>query len=289
MSEQPITFWLTGGAFADFNDMWFRSIGNTLVGTMYLNAFFPIIEALGYWALRILFRFLDKGCSCDKYKTKKTSIQSYIDTYTGPIYLMHYKYSALLNIVFVTFMYGLGMPVLFPIAILSFVIMYAQEKMMLYYGYRVPPMYDERLSQTVLNQLQWAPILLCLFGYWMVSNQQLLSNSHLVPRATTDDVANSTHTMGTIFSNRGWEGSNWVLLFTFIVLMFILFGGNWIGKKIENCFPNFAIGDIQLDEDIDVYWASLDDEDRKWSVREEENSRDALAMPMMTNKQFQTL
>ena len=47
---------------------------------------------------------------------------------------------------------------------------------MLYYGYRVPPMYDERLSQTVLNQLQFAPLLMMSFGYWMASSMQLLSN-----------------------------------------------------------------------------------------------------------------
>ena len=37
---------------------------------------------------------------------------------------MHYKYSTLLNVVFVTMMYGLGMPILFPIACLSMVILY---------------------------------------------------------------------------------------------------------------------------------------------------------------------
>ncbi len=124
MSEQPITFWLDGGQFSDFDQMWFRSIGNTIIGTMYFNAFFPVLESLGYLGLRLLFRIMDRGCSCDKYKTKKTSIQSYLDTYTGPVYLMHYKYSTLLNIVFVTFMYGLGMPILFPIACLSCVILY---------------------------------------------------------------------------------------------------------------------------------------------------------------------
>ena len=171
LSEQPITFWLDGGQFSDFNTAWFRSIGNTIVSTMYINAFFPVLEALAYWGLRLLFRIMDRGCSCDKYKTKRTSIQGYLDTYTGPIYLMHYKYSAMLNIIFVTMMYGLGMPILFPIAMLSFVILYFQEKLMLYYGYRVPPMYDERLSQNVLTRLQTAPILMMLFGYWMASNQ----------------------------------------------------------------------------------------------------------------------
>lgn len=132
--------------------MWFRSIGDTICGTMFFNAFFPLLEALGYFSLRIFFRILDRGCcSCNRYKTKKTSIQAFIDCYTGPEYLMHYKYSTLLNIVFVTFMYGLGMPILFPIACFSFILLYLQEKLMLYYGYRVPPMYDERLSETVLN------------------------------------------------------------------------------------------------------------------------------------------
>ena len=74
MSEQPITFWLDGGQFSDFDQMWFRSIGNTIIGTMYFNAFFPVLESLGYLGLRLLFRIMDRGCSCDKYKTKKTSI-----------------------------------------------------------------------------------------------------------------------------------------------------------------------------------------------------------------------
>ena len=41
---------------------------------------------------------------------------------------------------------------------------------MLYYGYRVPPMYDERLSQNVLDRLQTAPILFLIFGYWMAGS-----------------------------------------------------------------------------------------------------------------------
>ena len=50
-----------------------------------------------------------------------------------------------------------------------------------------------------------------------------------------------------------------------------------------------AIGDIELNEDIDNYWASLDDEDRKWSQREEENSKTALNMPLLTDNMYQTM
>jgi len=59
---------------------------------------------------------------------------------------MHFKYAALLNIVFVTMLFGFGIPILFPIAAAAIFILYLVEKSMLFYAYRLPPMYDERLS-----------------------------------------------------------------------------------------------------------------------------------------------
>jgi len=131
----------------------------------------PIIEAFMFFGLRFLGRYCDRGFSSDPYTTKKTSIQAYISTYSGPVYLMHYKYSALLNIIFTTFAYGFGIPILFPIAAGAIFILYIVEKTMLYYAYSLPPMYDERLSQSVLKQLYYAPLFLLGFGYWMASNK----------------------------------------------------------------------------------------------------------------------
>ena len=48
---------------------------------------------------------------------------------------MHYKYSMMLNTIFVTFMYGFGLPMLFPVAVLAMVVLYFVEKTMLYYVY----------------------------------------------------------------------------------------------------------------------------------------------------------
>ena len=62
------------------------------------------------------------------YKTRKTQIFDYIDLYSGPEYIIHYKQAQVLNIVFVTMMYGLGMPILFPIAFISLFIIYATER-----------------------------------------------------------------------------------------------------------------------------------------------------------------
>jgi len=44
----------------------------------------------------------------------------YRDLYSGPDYVIHFKYSGILNTMYITMMYGLGMPLLFPIAAFTF-------------------------------------------------------------------------------------------------------------------------------------------------------------------------
>jgi hypothetical protein len=161
---------------------------------MIFNAFYPIIDFGIFWCMRSTFRILDRPWfSFNKTKTKKTSIQGYMDIYLGPTYFMHYKYSTVLNICFVTFMYGFGMPILFPVSVVSFIVLYFIEKSMLYYSYRTPPMYDERLSDSVLNKLRVAPIFCLAFGYWMASSKQLLSNDYLYPIAADMETRNTDH------------------------------------------------------------------------------------------------
>lgn len=182
LREQPITLFFKWGDNGDFNPSFYKTAGNALVSTMIFNAYYPIIEFLMYWGMRVLFRVLDRGfCTCSSFVTKKTSIKGYTDLYLGPVYYMHYKYSTVMNICFVTMMFGLGLPILFPIAIASFFVLYFLEKLMLYYCYRMPPMYDERLSDSVVNKLRWAPCFFLAFGYWMASSNQLISNDYLFP------------------------------------------------------------------------------------------------------------
>ena len=108
---------------------------------------------------------------------------------------MHFKYAALMNMIFVTLTYGFGIPILYPICCIGIFILYLVEKTMLYYAYRLPPMYDERLSQSVINTLYYAPLFLLSFGFWMASNQQLLSNDNLAPKDRMSDPDLTGHTL----------------------------------------------------------------------------------------------
>jgi len=97
----------------------------------------------------------------------------------GTRQIMHFKYSAILNSVFVTFMFGFGIPILFPICAVTLFVTYLIEQSSFYYSYKLPPMYDELLSQTVLDTCMFAPLFYLGFGYWMASSRQLISNDSL--------------------------------------------------------------------------------------------------------------
>jgi len=86
---------------------------------------------------------------------------------------MHFKYSGILNIVFLTFCFGPGMPLLLPIATSSFLILYCLENYMLHYVNKTPPNYDNKLNDEFLLKIKWAPIYMLSFGYWMTTNPQL--------------------------------------------------------------------------------------------------------------------
>lgn len=289
MTEQPISFGLAG-PISDFNSNWFRITGNTLVSTMIFNAYYPILEFFMYYGMRLFFRLLDSGWGLEKYRTKQTSIQGYIDIRAGPAYLMHFKYSTILNSIFVTFMFGFGIPILFPITAVTFFIIYVIEKASFYYSYRLPPSYDERLSQAVLSTCMWAPLFYLGFGYWMASSKQLTSNDYLQGIETASDVFESQHLMQSVFTPEGWKAPAWPMLLAFIGVTGIVLFGGILMEQFEKCIPYLKIGDLVLDEDIDNYWIAIDDNDREWSIKEEENVRNNLGgIKIMTDCSFKKL
>jgi hypothetical protein len=66
---------------------------------MVLTAFMPYIELMISIILKQIFRILDRG-SCGgvnpNKSTKKTYRQEFIDLYSGPEYLIHFKYSTII-------------------------------------------------------------------------------------------------------------------------------------------------------------------------------------------------
>jgi len=67
------------GMYPDLTFEWYNDIGSSFVTTMITAAVFPCIEFCIAIGMKILFRFLDRGCKCSGRGTKKTTIQAYIN------------------------------------------------------------------------------------------------------------------------------------------------------------------------------------------------------------------
>jgi hypothetical protein len=71
----------------------------------------------------------------------------------------------------------------------------------------------------------------------------------------------------------GWVAPAWPLLLLFWAFVALQFIGPLVHHNVSKLLPSWAIGDIEVDEDIDNYFAALDEHDRNWSIKEEQNNR----------------
>jgi hypothetical protein len=169
---------LFSGIYTDFNMFWFSDIGAVIYETMKTYTYFPFVEWIGYYAMRHAKRMWDqrKFWPNDVMKTHCQTIHNFKNIYVGPTFLAHFKYAFVSNVIFVTFMYGLVMPILFPIAFLTLFAVYVSETLFLHYSYQRPPTFHNSITIDTLEMLQFAPSLMLLIGAYAFSNQQVFAN-----------------------------------------------------------------------------------------------------------------
>jgi len=90
--------------------------------------------------------------------------------YSGPEYILYSQYSQMLVMVYVTFMYGIMLPILFPICLFGLFNITLVDNYCITRYYRAPPMYDGKLNERALKILSRAPVAMFALGYWALSN-----------------------------------------------------------------------------------------------------------------------
>lgn len=170
------------GTHYDYSTNWYGSVGAYLVSTMNLNAFMPPVYE-GITNAQIWFaQSKDSGWRCctkleeRRYFTKTTQIYQYLDLYTGPDHIVHYKYSQVLTVLYVTMLYGIGLPMLFPVSVASLFIFWVTERYQLAYTYQLPPAMDDKMTENAISLMSLSPILFLVNGFWMLSNKQIFDN-----------------------------------------------------------------------------------------------------------------
>lgn len=162
------------GSYYDYDQKWYQNVGSKIVQTMFVNAF--IIPWVGLMTAKMVPWLKRKRNGGDPYKTKSTSMAGFKAIWSGGDYVIHFKYSGMMNIAYVTMMYGLGMPALFPIAAINYFNQYVAERMIVAWHMKAPAALDDTLTQNCIESLRFAPLLFLVNGCWMLSNLQMFKN-----------------------------------------------------------------------------------------------------------------
>jgi len=72
----------------------------------------------------------------------------------------------MLNILFMTMTYGAALPLLYPIAMFSFAVLYIQDITLIVYFAEAPPSYDNDLNTRFIKIIQKSPIILLGLAFW---------------------------------------------------------------------------------------------------------------------------
>ncbi len=155
------------GDFSDFTADWYSSVGLQICFTMVVNIVGPHTATFGgylWWLFRRNF-------------FTPTSQRQINEWYLGPTFHLNYRVAQLLMTVFVTLLYSAGMPILYPVAFLSFGMFYLVDKWLFLRYYRKPPAYGPRISQWASTVITWAVVGHLCLAIWMYSAPGVFNNN----------------------------------------------------------------------------------------------------------------
>ena len=202
----PILNQYLRGQYTDFTSDWYKDVGAIIVKAMLIASIMPVVEFFISYGKLSVFRLLDRGFSKNVFNSKKKSIQQYADVYSGPEYMMHFRFSTIMNIAFVTLTYGTALPILYPIALWSYFVLFTFERVVICYYYKQPPAFDEKMTISALDMLTWVPIPFMMFAYWFLGNNQLFNNI-LFKQSLVNDIVQTGHTVVSEFQQLSYDQS----------------------------------------------------------------------------------
>ena len=96
--------------------------------------------------------------------------------YAGDTYSIDYRYATILLNIAVAFLFGTAMPYLYLCALLAFVILYTNERLVICYFNRKPPCFDENITLETLDIIRLVPFMMLPFVFWQLGNRQIFDD-----------------------------------------------------------------------------------------------------------------
>lgn len=160
------------GKHEDFTPAWFDTVGASLITTMLINIvtphIYPWTMAFFYW-----YRTRGKGRYLDRESQRDLDEQM-----IGPYADYSLRYAQLFNILFVTFCFASGLPIMLFIAVSSFIGSYWSDKILFLRYFRLPPRFNANIQKIMSNLMPLALIIHLGFGVWQYSNTTYFEDAY---------------------------------------------------------------------------------------------------------------
>lgn len=98
------------------------------------------------------------------------------------------------NVLLMAFLFGPGIPIMFPLALIYVLINESALRCQLAYQCRSPFNYSMEMNRSFIKFCSFLPILYGSFGLWMYSNRQVYDNA-VLPKAYNNGLQDHSHTV----------------------------------------------------------------------------------------------
>ena len=98
--------------------------------------------------------------------------------YTGSTFDLDYRLAQIAVVVMHTFMFSVGLPILFLLAAINLTLMYWIDKYLILRVYKTPVKYDHKPISFTLRLLRWSFYFHFFIGFYMISCDGILSSNN---------------------------------------------------------------------------------------------------------------
>jgi hypothetical protein len=108
--------------------------------------------------------------------TKIANFADYVMLYSGDDFFEQPRYPGIVVLLYMTFLYGPVLPILFPIATIGFFNSWFVTKFGLTYYYREPTLETSEALMDILEHLKWAPLMTIAVLVWIMTSRSNFEN-----------------------------------------------------------------------------------------------------------------
>ena len=127
------------------------------------------------------------------------------------------QYAFMFNTIFVTFTYGIALPVLFIITLFTMINVYITQTILFAYYFKKPPAYGQGMNDAACQILTYAPWFMISLSYWFLGNRQIFFNE-----SNLKSLSSEENDPGHLFFDYS-KGLNHTALFLVFLPMFVFF------------------------------------------------------------------